>query len=405
MADRTKSDDKSIELKDDQVIFRFSGVHRDAELVIEFQRTYRALDDEHDWYDNRGRFPLYRVDDYMDSVPAAWNEHGGVFMPMYQSEAMRINLQCEFPTGDYCEGPLYRYHYPMAVKLGAGTANALTGEEWAEELNDNHQDYAVTPYEPSFDGICVGKGVIRLFEKSVIQQVVPMPLGKGYEEWAEELNDNHQDYAVTPYEPSFDGICVGKGVIHQFVKGVIQQFVPMPLGKGYTAQEQLTGAAERRTLQVAVYPMKRSKYEENGPDRPDAPVPRVPTPEETATLELPPGDLNQRSIYEDQHGIDAWDTSVCARLCVHVVNSVDFLKITGCKPPGKPWKREDYEMYEVPWEYRYGGDLKALYAARRFAARDSVKLKKGEGFLPDNDPVTPKVVRKLGGTMGREGVF
>ena len=352
MADRTKSDDKSIELKDDQVIFRFSGVHRDAELVIEFRRTYRARDDEHDWYDNRGRFPLYRVDDYMDSVPAAWNEHGGVFMPMYQSEAMWINLQCEFPTGDYWEGPLYRYHYPMAVKLGAGTANALTGEEWAEELNDNQQDYA-----------------------------------------------------VTPYEPSFDGICVGKGVIHHFEKGVIQQFVPMPLGKGYTAQEQLTEVAARRTLQVAVYPMKRSKYEENGPDWLDAPVPRVPTPEETAKLELPPGDLNQRSIYEDQHGIDAWDTSICARLCVHVVNSVDFLKITGCKPPGKPWKREDYEMYEVPWEYRYGGDLKALYAARRFAARDSVKLKKGEGFLPDNDPVTPKVVRKLGGTMGREGVF
>ena len=115
-------------------------MHCDAELVIDFQRTYRARDDEHDWYGNRGRFPLYRVDDYMDSVPAAWNEHGGVFMPMYQAEAMWINLQREISTGDYWEGPLYRYHYPMAVKLGAGTANALTGEEWAEELNDNHQD-------------------------------------------------------------------------------------------------------------------------------------------------------------------------------------------------------------------------------------------------------------------------
>lgn len=352
MAERTTRDDKSIELKDEQATFRFPGVHRDAELVIEFRRTARFLDDECDWYWDYGRFSLYRVADYQDSVPAVWKEHGGVFVPMYQSEAMRINLLCRIPTDDDWGGYYHRDHYPMAVKLGAGTANALTGEEWNEELNVSQQDYAVTPYEPSFDGICVRKGVVR-----------------------------------------------------QFVKGVIQQFVPMPLGKGITEQEQLTEVAERRTLQVVVYPMKRSEYEEKGPVRPDAPCPRVPMPEEVARLDLPPGDLHQRKLYEGRHGIDAWDTSICARLYVHIVNSVDFLKITGCKPPYTPWKREDYEMFEVPWEYSYGGDRKALYAARRFAARDSVKLKKGEGFLPDNDPVSPKVVKKLNRSMVREGAF
>lgn len=353
MEGRTRRGDKSIELKEDRVTFRFPGVHSDAELVIEFRRTPRALDDEDVWHgDDYGRFSLYRVVDYQDSVRAAWNEHGGVFMPMYQSEAMWINLQCEIPMGSIWEGLFDRDQYPMAVKLGAGASNALTGEEWVEELNVNQQDYAVTPYEPNFDGICIRKVVVR-----------------------------------------------------QFVKGVIKQFVPMPLGKGLIEQEKLTEMAKLRTLEVVVYPMKRSEYEKNGPVRPAAPCLRDLTDEERTRLDLPPGELHQRKLYEDRHGIDAWDTSICARLCVYIVNSVDFLKITGCRPPGTPWKREDYRMFEVPWKYSYGGDLKALYAARRFAGRDSVKLKKGEGFLPANNPVTPKVVKKLNRSMVREGVF
>ncbi len=35
----------------------------------------------------------------------------------------------------------------------------------------------------------------------------------------------------------------------------------MPLGDGYTAEEQLTGKAEHGGVQIVVYPMKAAVYE------------------------------------------------------------------------------------------------------------------------------------------------
>ena len=116
----------------------------------------------------------------------------------------------------------------------------------------------------------------------------------------------------------------------------------------------------------------------------------------------------RQDIYEDKHGIDAWDTSTCACCYVNIVNSVQLLHLTGCQPPAMPPTPQDYTGAGLDWYEYYGGDLKALEGAKKLAGLDSVasvKLKKGEGFLPDNDPVTPKVVKKLNRTMVREGVF
>ena len=40
----------------------------------------------------------------------------------------------------------------------------------------------------------------------------------------------------------------------------IRQFVAMPLGEGFTAEEQITGKAEHGGLQIIVYPMKHEAY-------------------------------------------------------------------------------------------------------------------------------------------------
>jgi len=54
--------------------------------------------------------------------------------------------------------------------------------------------------------------------------------------WSADLNADPQNYLVIRDQPWLDGYCVGEGII--------RQFVAMPLGEGYTAEEQLTGAAE-----------------------------------------------------------------------------------------------------------------------------------------------------------------
>ena len=48
-------------------------------------------------------------------MPAAWREHGGVFLPMYQREAMWLNFR----------GAHWR---PNAIKVAVGKVNALSGE-------------------------------------------------------------------------------------------------------------------------------------------------------------------------------------------------------------------------------------------------------------------------------------
>ena len=78
--------------------------------------------------------------------------------------------------------------------------------------------------------------------------------------WAERLRRRPQDYVVAPEQPWLDGYCVEKGRV--------RQFVAMPLGAGYTAEEQLTGEAEHGGLQIMAYPMKRKVFEERFPKQP-----------------------------------------------------------------------------------------------------------------------------------------
>ena len=339
MAKGSRKGRKTIEITDDRLFFRFLGIHMIANLKIDFQQTLRIPDDNRAYNlpPGFGRFPLSRVDDYSDNLPDRWNEHGGVFFPMYQSEAMWINFSGE---------------YPMAVKIAAGKINAVTGKPWNEELNDEPQDYLVIPDQPWLDGFCVQKGLIR-------------------------------------------------------------QFVAMRLGEGYTVEEQLTGEAEHGGLQIAVYPMKRSVYAEKYgfpvPRRRGEPGPmavcEAPPPDE---IGFAPGGLMRQKIYEDEHGIDAWDTSLCSRCFVHIVNSVQLLHVTGYRPPSMPPTARDYTDRGLPWFEYYGGDLEALEGAIDLVQLDSVasvRLKKGEGFLPNNDAVTAAIVKKLDRTMVREGVF
>ena len=337
MADRTRNRDKTIELRNNQLIFRFPNVHEDAELRIEFQRTLRIPDDNRSYHlpPGLGEFPLYRVDDYPDNLPDTWEEHGGVFLPMYQTEAMWINFHAD---------------YPMAVKIAAGKINAVTGEAWKAELTDTPQDYLVVPEQPWLDGFCVEKGLIR-------------------------------------------------------------QFVAMPLGEGYTAEEQLTGEAEHGGLQIAVYPMQVSIYEERQMEQmrylSDVP-PKPMAVQSLPDMGLAPGGLMRQEIYEDDYGFNVWDRSIHSRCFVHILNSVQLVHLTGCEPPGKPWTAQDYTAAGLPWFDYYGNDLSALEGAKKLAGLDSVavtQLKTGKGFLKDNDPVTPTVVKKLNRLMVREGAF
>ena len=143
-----------VRIEDDSIRF---GKH----VSVSFQRTLRIPDDgnEYSLPPGLGKFPIKRVEDYADRVPDSWREQGGVFIPMYQREALWM----------YFSAPDWR---PHAIKVGVGKVNAVTGDPWKNKLDGTTQDYVVAPDQPWLDGINAGEGFIRQF--------VAMPLGMGY---------------------------------------------------------------------------------------------------------------------------------------------------------------------------------------------------------------------------------
>ena len=130
-------------------------------LFVSFQRTLRVPDDGKDYPlpPGIGTFPIHRVADYADRVPQEWRERGGVFIPMYQREALWLGFGAA------------RWK-PNAVKVGVGGINAVSGLGWDEALHTDPQDYIVCPHQPWLDGINAGEHHVRQF--------VAMPLGAGY---------------------------------------------------------------------------------------------------------------------------------------------------------------------------------------------------------------------------------
>jgi hypothetical protein len=128
---------------------------------VSFQRTLRIPDDGkvYPLPPGLGAFPIHRVEDYSDRIPETWHARGGVFIPMYQREALWLGFRA---------APWK----PNAAKVAVGKVNAISGEEWTEKLHDDPQDYIVCPEQPWLDGINAGDGFIRQF--------VAMPLGLGY---------------------------------------------------------------------------------------------------------------------------------------------------------------------------------------------------------------------------------
>lgn len=327
-----------IELRDNVLKFRFPEVHPKAGCRIDFQRTLRIPDDNRAYPlpPALGRFPLAHVDDHADRLPEAWRRHGGVFLPMYQAEAMWHHFDGS---------------YPCAIKIAAGKINAVSGDAWSNDLTAKPQDYVVSSEQPWLDGFNVSEGFIR-------------------------------------------------------------QFVAMPLGEGFTAEEQITGAAEHGGLQIVVYPMKRELYAElfdrfvleEGSSCYEAPAvlfSRAQAPD----MGLAPGGLMRQEIYADEYGIDAWDQQHAARCFVHLANSAQYQAITGRQPPYPPPTAREYTQAGLPW-FDYYSDGKALSGSSVLGGLTSIAAKmigKGQGPLKDNEPLEPAVVKLGTKGMVREG--
>lgn len=210
--------------------------------------------------------------------------------------------------------------------------------------------------------------------------------------WTDHLNRDPQDYVALPEQPWLDGYCVDEGVV--------RQFVAMPLGDGYTVEEQLSGAAEHGGLQIAAYPMKRERYEALAASGPS--VFEAQAMFHEPGMGLAPGGRMKQKIYADPHDFDVWDQRRGSRCFATVVNSVQWMAITGEAPPTLPPSARTYADRGLPWFDYYAGDAEALAGAERFRDVASVaRLAKdcGASPLPEND--TAEIARVV--TLGQDG--
>ena len=236
--------------------------------------------------------------------------------------------------------------YPFAIKIAAGKINAVSGTPWARPLTRGPQDYVVAPRQPWLDGFNVQQGTVR-------------------------------------------------------------QFAAMPLGEGYSAEEQLTGAAEHGGLQFLVAPMKAEAFARRFPKvvrrhargtaMSVACEMACPSPAAPAAMGLAPGGRMRQEIYDDPYRPDEWDEAAASRCFVHLLNSAHWRAATGEEQPPSPVTAQAYAQAGLPWfEYydekaRPVGGSGILAGLKSLAAMATSKRKP----LPDNASVAPGSIQVI----------
>ncbi len=320
----TKIKPSSIRILNDSIQFGPEGVQ------VRFMRTLRIPDDgkKYPLPPGFGSFPIRRVHDYLDRVPEEWRERGGIFLPMYQREAMWINFTC----------PSWR---PRALQLGIGKVCAVSGKRWSDTLSRKKQNYMVLPKQPWLDGIATGLGTIKQF--------VAMPLGMGYTVEAQVTG-----------EESFGGLQLK---VYEPKEGRFPKHPPpqAPMRMRCAAAPSLCA-----------------------PQQASASVPG-------ASMGMAAGGRMKQKIYRDSYGIETWDRENTNRIFVHLVNSQMWREITGEEAPRSPVTAKEYERTGLPWYDLYDEGSNALSGSGTLSKVKTVSEMDVENFgqaANDDEPVT-----------------
>lgn len=245
--------------------------------------------------------------------------------------------------------------YPVALKIGTGRINAVNGASWSKGLQREPQGYVVLPEQPWLDGYCVEKGVVRQF--------IAAPLGKGYtaEEQLEGSTDGGIRLEAVPLNPEmyFDKELVDS--LPRSLEDVLEQY---DQGQGTEVNDC-------------------------------GPVVYCASP----GMGLGAGGRMEQEIYEDQWEASDWDLAEAREAQVRICDALQWADITGELPPTEPVTTETYARYGLPWFDYYRDDMKALEATGRLASLKSVQALADKAVdlnVPDEDSVEAQPVIQLG---------
>ncbi|KAG2386326.1 hypothetical protein C9374_002772 [Naegleria lovaniensis] len=392
----------SVKVDGNQLIFYNPNNEIDDNIGVTFHRTLRIPDDGkiYPLPPSLGSFPVKRVDDYLDRVPEAWKKQGGVFIPLYQREAMWLEFM-NFNT-----------EYPHAMKIAVGKVNALSGETWDEEIKlRNVQDYVVTPLQPWLDGINAGDGYIKQF--------IAMPLGGGYTVEGQVTGEekvggcqiicyapNHEkrlkQFAPKPVvqrskqcekkssygsdlqslnlTPSFSipssNDCVNSLFVPPSASGSSFGYV-MPQEEMCYESAPSSSSCVPSLMDHTILEQELSKCTLDDDECENDFLDYEGTEERKVSgakeLGLAAGGKMKQQIIEDPYGPSFWDEMTKARIFIHIVNSEMYEQITGEKVPPTPITAQTYASYNYPWFDFYNEDTGSVGKSNILSQVKSVK--------------------------------
>ena len=200
--------------------------------------------------------------------------------------------------------------YPVAIKIGTGKTCAVSGDSWTDSLNQDPQDYIVVPEQPWLDGYNVSDEIVR-------------------------------------------------------------QFVAAPLGDGVTVEEQIGKTDDVGGIQIQVFPMKKSYFEEVYSQRKQPELMMCMSLEMSDTcssddgfMGLSAGGKMRQEIYDDPYELSAWDQRTNDRCFITIANANQWMSLTGEEPPLSPRSADEYTSSGFPWFSYFDADKKAIEGAK-----------------------------------------
>ncbi|KAG5664964.1 hypothetical protein KAF25_008698 [Fusarium avenaceum] len=312
------------------------------DLTITLKRIVRVPDNDQikALPPDLGSFPLFKVDDYAESLADNMARKEGLFLPMY---SLWISFKSEL-----C----------YAIKIYVGGIIVLSGElaspTTATALRRRNllkngktlQDYIVVPEQPWLDGMAVEPGQVRQF--------VAMPVGTGHSVEAhmtgEETTAGIQ-FEVTRLDVPPEIILVNIQTLsgERFTCKIGRQ-EPVAALKGLIQDKKGIPPDQQRIVWNGMQLGGNSNFP--GPKATDAVLHLLPKlhgggrPPPTE-LSIAAGRCITQSIVAFSHR--EYRKTVIATFNVQILNSASFEKVTGKKPQGSPVTAQTYAECGYPF--------------------------------------------------------
>ncbi|RKL46660.1 hypothetical protein BFJ70_g3146 [Fusarium oxysporum] len=303
------------------------------DLTITFRRTIRVPDNKNTsgLPPDEGIFPLFKIEDYARKLPLSMAQKGGMFIPMYQREALWIDFES-------------RKNY--AIRIHVGNVNIVSGEPrvptFATELRRRQllkqeksiQDYIVVPDQKWIDGVATEPGQVRQF--------VAMPIATNCSVEAQMNGEESTagiQFDITRLDPLLSGPKDNINIMVKDLNGETSNYFLSRFSRVETLKLLVKAkAGVDVAYQSLVSSSQKLQSMDYTPHQCQAPKPE---------MNIASGGLIRQNIVEQPKG--EYKKTSTATFNVQILNSTSFKRVTGQDPPKSPISAATYAKAGHPF--------------------------------------------------------